>query len=235
MLRDEVINAKVRPIRPATSVPVHPQIHGREEKAVQDVSDQVRKLKTGLERNVKEQMFANNLLMHRLFEHAAVLINRHQVSHDGKVAYRRIHQRQTFASQLEFGEQVMAKLALKRTKTKRGPPFAPRSTLAISVGVHKAIVENVVVPQSGRTVRARTVHKRPDEERWSFEKMLQIKATLACPNPGRLGEGIVILKPEIDQRGASGKDFPETFHQNVEAFEKGLHNDKEIGRGARVH
>ena len=56
VLRDEIINNRTRPTRPAGSVPMHPQTHGRAEKAVQDVTDQVRKLKMGLERRLKARV-----------------------------------------------------------------------------------------------------------------------------------------------------------------------------------
>lgn len=109
VLRDEVINRRERPTRPAGSVPMHPQTHGLAEKAVQDVIDQIRKLKMALERRLKANVPVNSPIMHWMIEHAALLLNRHQLGHDGKTAYRRVHQKDAPASQFEFAEQVLAR------------------------------------------------------------------------------------------------------------------------------
>ena len=80
-------------------MPTHPQIHGRADKATQDTIDQVRKVKKALERNLKAKLFVEGVAMQGFVEHVALLINRHQVGHDGKATYRRMHQREVPNSQ----------------------------------------------------------------------------------------------------------------------------------------
>ena len=53
VLRDEVLAKRKRPTRPGSSVPMHPQTHLIVEKTVQDVMDQLRKMKMALERRLK--------------------------------------------------------------------------------------------------------------------------------------------------------------------------------------
>lgn len=210
VLRDEIISKRTRPTRPAGSVPMHPQTHGRAEKAVQDVTDQVRKLKMGFERRLKTSIPIESSIIHWVVEHAALLINRHQVGHDGKTAYRRVNQREAPASQFEFAEQVLARYAPKRTNNKRKVPLAPRSTPGTWVGSNEATAENIVVLHFGRVVRVRIVFRKPEAERWNLEQVLRVKATPMSPNPCNPDQEIIVLKPINENSGKSGKDFPET-------------------------
>ena len=211
VLRDEVIGQRSRPTRPAGSVPLHPQTHGRAEKAIQDVTDQVRKLKMALEQRLNARLSINIPVMHWMVEHAALLINRHQLGHDGKTAYRRVHQREAPASQFEFAEQVLARFAPKRSNNKRKVPLAPRSTPGIWVGFNEATAENIIVFQSGRAVRARTAFRRPVSERWSLENVLRVRATPTSPNLAHPDQEITILKPSDESNVKSGKDVPKAI------------------------
>ena len=123
-----------------------------------------------------------------MVEHAALLINRHQVGHDGKTAYRRVNQREAPASQFEFAEQVLARYAPKRSNNKRKVPLAPRSIPGTWVGVNEATAENIVVFHSGRVFRVRVVFRRPESERWDLDHVLKMKATPASPNPSILSK-----------------------------------------------
>lgn len=210
VLRDEVISKRTRPTRPAGSVPMHPQTHGTAEKAVQDITDQIRKLKLGLERRLNVNVPADAPLMHWLVEHAATLINRHQLGHDGKTAHRRVHQREAPASQFEFGEQVLARFAPKRGKTKRKVPLAPRSTPATWVGVHEATTENIVVLQSGRAARVRTVFRRPDDERWNSDIVKTVRATPMCPNTSSPEDPMPVLRSEPNEESSPNRILPDT-------------------------
>ena len=145
-------------------------------------------------------------MIHWLIERAAVIINRHQVGHDGETLHKRAHQREAPPSQFEFGEQVLARLAPKIIHAKRKAALAPRFTQGTWVGVHEPTTENVVALQSGKAVRVRTVFRRPEEERWNLDRILGIPATLSDPNPATPGELITILKPESDGSTQSGKD-----------------------------
>ena len=215
VLRDDIINKRVRPTRPVGSVPMRPQTHGRAERAAQEVIDQVRKMKLVLERRLKAAIPVDLHIIHWMVEHAALLINRHLNGHDGKTAYRRKHQKEAPATQLEFGEQVLARFAPKRGKSKRRLPLAPRSTPAIWVGINEPTAENVVILQSGRAATVRTAFRKPAEDRWNLEQVLKVKAIPSNPNLANPGEEIIVLKPHDEAESKSGKDLPDTFSHNL--------------------
>lgn len=162
---------------------MHPQPHGRAETAVQDITDQIRKMKMAIERRVKANVPVDSSLIHLLIECAAVVIDGHQIGHDGKTLHRRAHQRDGPPSQFEFGEQVLARFAPKWARSKRSVPLAPRSTQGTWVGVHEPITENIFVLQSGKAVRVRIVFRRPGGERWNLERILRRQATPNDQNP----------------------------------------------------
>ena len=193
LLRDNIVNQRVIATRPAGSAPMHPQTHGRAEKAVQDVIYQVRKMKLALEQRLKIALPVDLPMTHWMVEHVALLINRHLKGHDGKTAYKRKHQREAPATQLDFGEQVLARFAPKRGKSKRKLPLAPRSTPGTWVGINAAIAENIVVLQPGRAARVRIVFRKFEQERCDLEQIMKARATPTNPNPANPSEDIIVL------------------------------------------
>ena len=55
-LMDDIVNRRVWSTPPMNPLPRHPQTHGVVEKGVQDVADQLRKLKFALEQRTKAKM-----------------------------------------------------------------------------------------------------------------------------------------------------------------------------------
>ena len=92
---------------------------------------------------------------------------------------------------MEFGEQVMGKLARQRmergTRSKNTTvrrKLAERSIAATWVGVVERTGEHIIVANStGKAVRVRTIRRLPEEERWSNELITNIRATPRYPNP----------------------------------------------------
>lgn len=208
-LRDEVISKRNRPTMPANSVPRHPQTHGVAERAVQEFTGQVRKIKFALEKRINAKVPVTAPIMHWAVKHAALLINRQLLGHDGKTAYRRVHQRDSPPIEIEFGEQVLARFAPKRSKAKRKIPPAPRSTPGTWVGIHEPTIDNIVILESGRAVRVRTVFRKFDEERWNADQVLKAQAIPSSPNPSSPDEEMSILKPEPDN-SSCGANLPDT-------------------------
>ena len=164
----------------------------------------------GFERRVKAHIPVDSPVMHWIVEHAAFVINRRLVGHDGKIPHRMVHQREAPPSQLEFGEQVLARLAPKRANAKRKLPLAPSSTQGTGVGVQEPIVENIIVLQFGRAVRTRTVSRRPIDDMWNLQDRFIIKVVPNNPNPGAPDEPIKILRLEEGDKGPSGENIAET-------------------------
>lgn len=134
---------------------MHPQMHGRAEEVVQDIADQIKKMKVGLERQLNGKIPIFSHVVHWMVEHVVVLVNMHQLGHVRKIAHRKVHQRDAPVSQFVFGQQMFARFASKRSNNKRQVPLAPRSILGIWVGINEAISENIVVSDSGRAIRVR--------------------------------------------------------------------------------
>ena len=164
--------------------------------------DEVGMLKMGLEKRFNVKVHVEQFIVHWMVEHAAVLINRQQLGHGGEIVYSRVRQRDAPGSQLEFGQQVVARFAPKRSKTKRKLSLAPRSTPAIWVRAHEATTGNIAILQSGEIVRVRTAFSRL---RVNLEQILQARATPSDPNPTNLGEEITILRPEVEDNDKSGR------------------------------
>lgn len=123
-------------------------------------------------------------MVHWLVERVAVVINRHQMGHGGEAPYKRVNQRDALASQFEFGGQVLARFAFTRAQAKMNVFLAPRSTYGTWVGIREAIVEHIVIFQSGEAVRVRTVFRRPEEERWNLERIMKTQAIPSNLTPG---------------------------------------------------
>ena len=176
---------------------------------MQDITDQIRKMKMAFERRFKASISVGSPMMQWFIEHVAIVINRRQMGHDDKTPHKPAHQREAPPSQFEFGEHVFARFAPKRPQAKRKVPLAPRSTQGTWVGAHEATIENIVALQSGKAVRVRIAFRRPEEERWNLDRILKIQATFVSPNPSTPNEPMIVLKPEIEATAKSGKDIVE--------------------------
>ena len=96
-----------------------PQTNGVAEKAVQDVTTQVRKYKIALETRLGRPIRARSVIFKWLVRHSADTINRHTSGHDGKVPYQRRDHKLPKPIDIEFGEQVWAKVPTYINKRKR--------------------------------------------------------------------------------------------------------------------
>ena len=93
--------------------------NGVAEKAVQDVTTQVRKYKIALETRLGKPILARSVVFKWIVQHAADTISRHCVGHDGRVPYQRLHNRMPRGIDIEFGEQVFAKTPEYLNRRKR--------------------------------------------------------------------------------------------------------------------
>ena len=89
-LKESRGNNKVH-IDPA--IPGQPQTNGVAEKAVQDVTTQVRKYKVALETRLGKPILARSVVFKWIVRHVADTINRHTVGHDGRVPFQRLMNR----------------------------------------------------------------------------------------------------------------------------------------------
>lgn len=152
VLRDEIIRQRKAQTVPAGSVHYHLETHGTAEKAVQDIIVQIRKLKMALESRIQCHLSIDLPIMEWLVEHAARLLNCHSMGHDGKVPYKRAESRDPCPTQVEFGEQVYAKMSRIDKKSARKNPLNRRAIEATWVGIHDATIEDTVIGEDGKAL-----------------------------------------------------------------------------------
>ena len=172
------------------SPPYNPQSNGGAEKAAQDVVDVARRLVLALEARIGVKLELTLPIVRWLIRHAAFVITRYQVGHDGHTAWRRLTGKQWNGVVAEFGEQVFGKLALHKPSTdrkvKRGKrKLAERSVKGTWIGINARTGEHVIALPSGEAIRVRTIHRVVGDARWSADAVLAVRALPRRPVPQR--------------------------------------------------
>ena len=119
------------------------------------------------------------------------------MGHDGKVPCRRAKCRDPHPTQVEFGEQVMAKYSRLDQQSSKKNPLAKRAVQGTWVGVHDATSENIVATEDARTIRTRTRFRMPKDKRWNAEAIKSIRATPARLVPDDDASEIPILREDV--------------------------------------
>ena len=195
------VQAALATMRKARTVPrnppvYNPQSNGAAEKAVQDVNAQARCLLLALESRVKCKIDPGLPIVRWLIRHAAYLLTRYSVGHDGLTAWRRLTGKSWKGTAFEFGERVYGKLALKRSstqrKTKRGKKkLAARSVEGVYLGVYPRTGEHIIEKADGEAIRVRTVNRMIEEKRWNADVIKAVESLPRRPNPKKsAGENI---------------------------------------------
>ena len=121
-----------------------------------DFMAQLREIKLDFECRFKTHIPVEYPIMERMVERVAVLVNRHLVGHDGKAPYERVRHRTLPVTQVELGEQTMAKVRSRSNAINRKNPFAKRIVEGTWLGVNEAIVDILVVLENGDLVGCET-------------------------------------------------------------------------------
>ena len=189
----KAVQNRVQSLRQGRTVPrtppaYNPQSNGPCEKAVQDVTAQLRAIKIGLEYRMKSKVHDDAPILQWALEHAVFVLNKLNVTkEDGMTPHERMTGRKWRRPMVEFAELVLAKLALRRREKgkakKQKRKLAHRCVEAIWVGQVARTGEHIVVLDNGDAVRCRTIKRVPVEQRWDPERALLIKATPRCPAP----------------------------------------------------
>ena len=104
----------VQAMRKASTVPrnppaYNPQSNGPCEKAVQDVTAQMRAIVIGLEARLGVTLVEGSAVFQWALEHATFLLNHFNVGKDGMTPYERLTKRKWNRPLVEFGEMILAK------------------------------------------------------------------------------------------------------------------------------
>ena len=103
-LRDHRGNGKTDVTKPEDATLGQPQTNGVAEMAVQEVTTQTRKSKIALETRLGKPIHARSVVFKWLVRHAADIISRESVGHDGKVPLQRLTRKMPKQMDIEFGE-----------------------------------------------------------------------------------------------------------------------------------
>ena len=220
------VQAKIQSLRLGRTVPRNPPVYdpkanGPCEKAVQDLSAHTRALKLALESRIKAEIKEGDAIIDWMVPHAAYLLNKFSVGHDGMAPHERLTGHKWKRAMVEIGEIVHAKLASQRQfhgkRKKQKKKLAERMISAVWVGQVARSGEHVVIKQSGDAVRCRTIKRVPQEERWSADRIFAIKGTPRLPAPSRKDpeklEGILVdeeaaLSPQQARQPRAREEAP---------------------------
>ena len=161
-----------------------PQSNGVAEKAVQEYMEQLRVTKIALEQRIGSELNTSDAMLIWAGDHAATMLSRYKLSVDGMTPYRRLMGKDCRAPMLEFGERVLAK-PMRNPKSRKKLSLKTRWIDAVWVGSTRHSKEHIVVIEGPNAVaiKARTVKRRIETERWNAEVIKATVATPRCPNP----------------------------------------------------
>ena len=152
------------------------QSNGGIETGVRIIRGQFRTLKLCLESRIGKRIPINHAIVPWLLEYTAMLINVRYVGSDGKTAWSRARGRSFGQNMLNFGEQVFYRLPSKGPLHDPDGNMGARWVEASYIGYNKSSNTYLLINEAG-PVSARTMRRRPESERWSSEKLVQIQAT----------------------------------------------------------
>ena len=185
-MQEAIARARSSKTIPRNPPAYNPQSNGTAEKAVQDVAGQLRRLTLALEARLHQRVSAKLPVMAWLVRHAAFVLTHFQVGHDGLTPWRRMTGKHWNSTVVEFGEQVMGKLAKKKPsstkKEKRGKTkLEAQSVRGTWLGIWPRTGEHLLAVHTGEVIRVRTIHRLPAERQWDAATVLAIQATPRSP------------------------------------------------------
>jgi hypothetical protein len=181
--------------------------NGVVERAIQSVEGQVRVLRSCLEEKWGVKLSSKHAVIPWIMEHAAYVLNRFEVGHDGRTAYERCKGKQARAPGVQFGEGVLWR------RKPIGNALGKLTLLwedGIFLGVKGRTGEYIIGDQEG-VWKTRTLQRRPESERWksmNAEYVTGVPWNVSADDPNVDGEQMEIIKanPGDLEREAKPKD-----------------------------
>lgn len=155
------------------------QSNGTAERGIGIIEGVIRTMKDALESRIGTTIPATCKALTWLVEHAAYLYSRCCVGKDGRTPFERWKGRRCKRPLCEFGERIL----YMPLKAARGGKLDARFAYGTFVGVMANTGEFIVSTDRG-AVRARTVRRVPESDRWRREDILNIVGTPWAPEGG---------------------------------------------------
>jgi len=205
--------------------------NGAVERAIQEVTGQIRALKLHIETQANTKIESTHPLWPWLVEYAAMGIYMYQVGSDGKTARQRTRGRSSMASTVGFGEQVLYK-PMKTIKIDKSEARWLRGTW---IGIIDHSNEHIIGTEEG-VVKCRAIHPREKASKWDIDAMMKIKGTPWKPNPNRRSLRITTrIKIDDEDDSECENEDPDKAPEDIgEDFEVkiGEEEDEEMQREA---
>ena len=186
--------------------------NGVVERAVQSVEQFIRTMKSALDERMNIKIDTLHPVLTWMCDYAGLLMNRMEVSTDGKTAYERVKGKRAEVVGLEFGEKVLWKyvpggqnMKLKKIEARWG--------YGVFLGVRAKSGELIVADEAQGIVHARTVKRVPEGERWSANNLQWVKTV-----PWNKGEGdreADGLLPEYDVKAGPGRQLTSEEKEDI--------------------
>ena len=153
------------------------QSNGGTEVGVRLVRGLFRTLKLCLEGQIGKFIPVQHPVVPWLLEHTAFLLNVKTRGSDGMTPWARVKGRMFGQATLGFGESVFFKLPTKGPQSQPDGNMGAVQAEATFMGYSRKANTYVLVTDDGRKVEARSVTRRPAQNRWSSEKLASLKIT----------------------------------------------------------
>ena len=179
---DTLARAWTGEVLPERSRKGESQSNGEVERAIQNLSAQVRTMKLALEARLGAEMADDTPIVSWLIEYASVLLRRHLVGADGRTAYESLKGRGDRRRLIECGEAVLYRQLKDSSHPPR--PLDARFAEGVFLGIHDILGE-ILIGVGEHVVRGGEATRLSDNIRWDRDKVMAIRATAVQPNPGQ--------------------------------------------------
>ncbi len=161
--------------------PAHPpaydsKANGAVENAVRQVQGLLRTLKLCLEDRLGKYIPVTHALIPWLVEHTCMILNTRHRGDDGCTSWMRIKGRTFNQRILAFGETILYKLPGKGPRHDPDGNMGTRWRDGIFLGFHRSANVYMICGDEG-ILTARSLMRRPPTERWSPDRLAEIRAT----------------------------------------------------------
>ena len=154
--------------------------NGKIERAIRDVGNMVRTLRSFLSRKIGQSVKLDMKIVPWLVRHASYLITRCRVRAHGKTALQMIKGRTSLTELIPFGERILFKIP--KTGQAVGS-FEDRWEEGIWLGCTVRDGMTLVGTPMG-VFKVGTIKRRAEDEQWSYESISQLIGSPQQPQPG---------------------------------------------------